>query len=499
MPCPPGFNPVMMLAKATGVCGGVLVCRGTNEPCCARALKCGIFPASMYCRRSSGSMPSTAITTTFVAEAGAVSRPCAKMASASATAPAIDANPQSATERRGYFLRRNIIPRSSITKRTGRASAAELLFAGWRPQAPDAIKIVAKRSMRSGTVIRGLLFCAAISVGVMAGAPASLAAQDQAANTAADLKAAQDELDRGDYAAAARDFESVRAKAPDIKDAWQGLVLSLQRGGKSDDALRAATDAAARWPNDGELRHLLGFVYFQNGRPQEAVKELTKATQLEPARYQAHLDLALAQMSLKDFGGAAKQLEAVTRLQPKLAMPHVLLGRALLNTNRTLPAIQEFQQALQLEPQIPLGHYHLGFAYQSLGRNAEAIAEFRREDALHPGNPQVLYRLGLALVDTGQYEEAARFLGEAVRTDANNGDAQYTLGKCLLQLDHTDEAIEALTKASALLPEDPRAFYLLARAYAKTQKPQESAKALDRFNELSKKQQTAGGMAYRPN
>ena len=57
-PWPPGFMPVIRLAHATGLCGGMLVCRGRKLPCAARAAKCGISPAAMNCRRSSGSMPS---------------------------------------------------------------------------------------------------------------------------------------------------------------------------------------------------------------------------------------------------------------------------------------------------------------------------------------------------------------------------------------------------------------------------------------------------------
>src|SRR5712692_1280017 len=58
IPCPPGFMPVIRLAQATGLCGGVLVCKLRKLPRAARAAKFGIFPSFMYCRNNCGSMPS---------------------------------------------------------------------------------------------------------------------------------------------------------------------------------------------------------------------------------------------------------------------------------------------------------------------------------------------------------------------------------------------------------------------------------------------------------
>src|SRR6266849_8947797 len=58
IPCPPGFMPVIRLAQATGLCGGMLVCKLRKLPRAARAAKFGIFPSPRYCRNNCGSMPS---------------------------------------------------------------------------------------------------------------------------------------------------------------------------------------------------------------------------------------------------------------------------------------------------------------------------------------------------------------------------------------------------------------------------------------------------------
>src|SRR6266404_9971325 len=66
MPCEPGPEPLMKLAQATGLCGGVLVPRSLKPPAAAILVKFGINPAFIMLDASRGSMPSMPITITFL-------------------------------------------------------------------------------------------------------------------------------------------------------------------------------------------------------------------------------------------------------------------------------------------------------------------------------------------------------------------------------------------------------------------------------------------------
>jgi tetratricopeptide (TPR) repeat protein len=60
-------------------------------------------------------------------------------------------------------------------------------------------------------------------------------------------------FDTGNFERAARAFQQVVAAAPS-RDAYVGLVTSLQRTGRTDEARRAAADAAARYPDEAAFR-----------------------------------------------------------------------------------------------------------------------------------------------------------------------------------------------------------------------------------------------------
>ena len=66
MPCEPGPAPLMKLAQATGLCGGMLVPSGLKPPTSRSRARCGSWPAFIMDSESRGSMPSMPMTITFL-------------------------------------------------------------------------------------------------------------------------------------------------------------------------------------------------------------------------------------------------------------------------------------------------------------------------------------------------------------------------------------------------------------------------------------------------
>jgi hypothetical protein len=66
MPCEPGPDPLMKLAQATGLCGGMLVPNSLNPPAVVIFVKFGSKPSFIMLAQSRGSMPSMPMTMTFL-------------------------------------------------------------------------------------------------------------------------------------------------------------------------------------------------------------------------------------------------------------------------------------------------------------------------------------------------------------------------------------------------------------------------------------------------
>src|SRR5262249_9044301 len=96
------------------------------------------------------------------------------------------------------------------------------------------------------------------------------------------LREAQAALDAGDFGVAIRDFQQAQQLSPDSLEAARGLLLSYLQAGRFAEAENSGKISVARWSKDAELQHLLGLVYFKQGRNDLALPLLQAAESLNP-------------------------------------------------------------------------------------------------------------------------------------------------------------------------------------------------------------------------
>ncbi len=121
------------------------------------------------------------------------------------------------------------------------------------------------------------------------------------AQTADLLKEGQAALDRGDFEHAIQDFERVRQSAPQNLQANRGLLLSYLQAGRLNDAEQLGREAVAHWPDDPQLQHWLGLVYFKSQQNAAALQTLRRAEQLDGNQFEIHFDLALVLLDQNQF------------------------------------------------------------------------------------------------------------------------------------------------------------------------------------------------------
>jgi len=167
--------------------------------------------------------------------------------------------------------------------------------------------------------------------------------------------------------------EVIPAYAQDSEQSLEDGIRSKVEAGRIDAALDQARLAVGQYPNSSTLCQLLGVALFKKGLNEDARTAFRRAIELDPSIPQNHYNLALVNLSEKQYARAVGSLETFLRLDPDNPEAHLLLGRAYHNLNRTVSAIEQFKKALALAPQLPLAHYHLGYAYQSQGNRKPAL------------------------------------------------------------------------------------------------------------------------------
>ncbi len=149
------------------------------------------------------------------------------------------------------------------------------------------------------------------------------------------------------------------------------------------EAEKALRTALALDPEYQTALVVLGDYLEQDGRPDEAVAVLRKATDLQPDWYLPYyyygkVALRRGQEKVDVVIGALRKAVA---LNPNFAESHYELGKALDRAGQTQVAIQELERSLKLRPDLAQSHYQLGVIYRKQGNVTRAAEQMRLFEA----------------------------------------------------------------------------------------------------------------------
>jgi predicted CXXCH cytochrome family protein len=147
------------------------------------------------------------------------------------------------------------------------------------------------------------------------------------------------------------------------------LALDEQR---MDDALEWSAKASAWDATSGGAHQVHALVLNAAGKPNEAIQELRRASDLEPKNAQYPFMLALL------YGGEGQ----------------------------TDDVIGQLKKAISIDPAFGRAWYNLGLALAKQGQLTESIAALRRAETLLPDTPEIPYARATVHARAGQLEEA---------------------------------------------------------------------------------------------
>jgi tetratricopeptide (TPR) repeat protein len=237
------------------------------------------------------------------------------------------------------------------------------------------------------------------------------------------------------------------------------------------NAMRLAP-ADARWP------HLLGYLFAQTGRLDEAGDRFQGVLRLDPSHREAAAHLADVNLRRGRLALAREQFEAVAGAFPAFASNG--LGEVALREERFDEAVRRFEAVLERIPTATAVHYPLAMAYRGLGRldDARRHLDLRGSGRVRVSDPVVdrirtlvrgergLVLQGRELYEAGQFREAADAFRRAAAAAPSSATAHVNLGLSLVQLGDRSGAIEAFRAALAAAPEDAAAHASLGALLA---------------------------------
>jgi arylsulfatase A-like enzyme/Flp pilus assembly protein TadD len=220
-------------------------------------------------------------------------------------------------------------------------------------------------------------------------------------------------------------------------DAMLHRAGDLYQQGKLDDAAQAFQQVIARRPDTADAYRYLAFVYWQGGRPTDAIHTLETALKNGITHRDVRVKLGVY---LAETGNAERAIQLLEGLAGDDIEALNALGIAYGQANRSADAIRTFEHVLKVDPTNGLGWQNIGTVQLRAGDRAPAETSLRRALAIDDTLAGACTTLGVLLAQTGRAAEAIEMWKRAVSLSATEYDALYNLTMTLFDLGRREEA-----------------------------------------------------------
>lgn len=217
---------------------------------------------------------------------------------------------------------------------------------------------------------------------------------------------------------------------------------------------------------------VVGNLYYDQGKFDQAYVAFRTAAELDPGNAQALLGLGRSQVRLRLYAPALDTLRRLTTVDPQNVSGYVALSQAYQqqfigsgnragvagNLDAALTALQQADRAVTALPEAdrPLAQSKLfnerGNIYRLQGKPAQAIDAFRQASTLNPDNSLILFNLGDMYAATGQLPLAISALQQAVILDPRDPYNRAYYAKLLALSGNLTSARMEAAQAARLVP-----------------------------------------------
>jgi tetratricopeptide (TPR) repeat protein len=267
-------------------------------------------------------------------------------------------------------------------------------------------------------------------------------------------------------------------------------IASLSKGTSAPSSNgvpeRTVRDRAKRLPKDFEANYRAGKLLLHDGKSQEAVPYLERASWLKPDDYDSQYALAQAFAAAGEYGEARTLIQSRVRAHDNASWHH-LLAEVEEKSGNPLEAVNEYQQAAKLDSS-ETNLFDWGVELLTHRAVEPAIEVFSNGNRRFPGSARMLTGLAVASYDRGLYEDALRMVCAAADLNPPDPSPYLLLGKMQNgDNGHSDEPLTRLERFAHLQPENPSANYYYALALWKRRKGPEDARTAAQVESLLQK------------
>lgn len=260
------------------------------------------------------------------------------------------------------------------------------------------------------------------------------------------------------------------------------------------EAERLTSEVLSRDPNNIEGHILNGNLLYVRGKRDEALRELTRAIEINPQRVESQLSLGIFYTTIGDTTRAEEIFKRAVAMNAGSALPHLTYGRFLIAQNRAPEAEAEFRRAVEADPQDRTSHEILASYYLVNKQLDKAEAAFRKIAEIQPDRPEGQAKLADFYSTIERNDDAVRIYESLVTKFPDFTRARYRLGEIAIQRGDTAAAAKQTEEILAKNARDTQALILRARLNLQKDKARDAVKDLQEV--LNSEPNSLGGLYY---
>ena len=199
---------------------------------------------------------------------------------------------------------------------------------------------------------------------------------------------------------------------------------------------------------EADARMRMGVTYLEQRNLPAAMRELAKASELDPDNPEVDMALGLAYQGRGDLSKAEEYLRRAIDKKPDYADARNNLGIVLAERKAWDEAIREFEAAaanvMYTTPER--AYFNLGEAYRAKGDPANAEGAYRRALRASERYAPAYTALSGVLGGQGKWNDAASILARCVEVLPDYAPGWMELGRAWLRLSRPADALKAFGK-----------------------------------------------------
>src|SRR5688572_2096905 len=261
-----------------------------------------------------------------------------------------------------------------------------------------------------------------------------------------------------DVSAAERAFSTAVDLRPASAEAAAGLMDVDFAAGRTASA-RDRADKIVENPSATVVGLILAAKAYQRlNNPERVEQVLRRAMQTDPSRSEPYVMLGQLYIQQRRIDQALREFQEVAQRQPTSVGAHTLVGALLHQQNRRGEAKAAYRKTLSIDRTAPVAANNLAWMMMEDNENIdEALQLAQAAKGRLPDSTDVADTLGWLYFKKGLSSRAIDELKPAVEKDPGNAGYRYHLGFVYAESGYFRQAQETLRAAVKLNPKAPEA------------------------------------------